>query len=360
MIVLKVALFIFVLILALVFAYYNLEPAKLTFFRYSIELPVFLIVLISFVTGFVISYILSEIRAIGWRRYGEKLRSGLYKLWTGHPSSAERELSKLVGREEVVPLYIESLKEQFKTPSLYLQRYERGIVETALAESLYKEDRERAIDLLEKAAGKNPENLRAKRLLRSLYYLKGEREKALDLQKDILERCERALREEERRVLGAMLADMGKMEEAEKLPLSLSNLFISASHEEGKKRRKGIQRAFEIGLQNELVLLMVERNAVNQDLMEFVEERREELDPLVLALLYLNLGMIERLEELKDRLSAPIRNFIEREELRECYKEITETLKLWECSACGKEYGRYTPLCGNCLNWNRLKVKRRE
>lgn len=360
MIVLKVALFILVLILALVFAYYNLEPAKLTFFRYSLEFPLFLIVLISFIVGFLISYVLSEIRSIGWRRYGERLRNGLHKLWTGYLSSAEKEFSKLIGREEIIPLYIESLREQFKTPSLYLQRYEGGIVETALAEDLHREDRERAIDLLEKAAGKNPENLRAKRLLRSLYYLNGEREKALDLQRDVLERSERVLREEEKRILGAMLADMGRVDEAEKFPPSLLSLFVLSSHEESKKRRKGIQRAFETGLQNELVLLMVERNVVNQDLMEFVEGKKEELDTLVLALLYLNLGMEERLEELKDSLPAPIKDLINKKELRECYRDLLEILKLWECSICGKEQERYIPVCGNCLNWNRLKVKRRE
>ena len=354
MIALKVILFAILLLGALLFAYYNLQEAQVRFLNYSIKMPLFLLLMISFVLGFILAYLSNELRSIGSRKYGERIRNGLRKLWTGRYAEAEAEFSKLLEGEEVVPLYVKALDRLGKEPSLYLEKYSSGVVETTLARRLFKKDPERARNLLEKALGKNWDNLEARRLLRSLYFLLGELEKALDLQRSPLQDSEKQLREEEKKVLASMLSEIKgeeAVQEIDKLPLTPSSLALLLRSSDSKRRKKLLSKIFQLGLQNEVVLILTEKNGLFPELIEAVEENRERFNKAVLAFLYASLGMQERLEDLKESLPKPIRTFISgNAEDREC-------LMLWECSECGKEHGRYTPLCGNCLTWNKLKTK---
>ena len=354
MIVLRVILLVLILVAALLFAYYNLEEVEIKLPGHSLKTPLFLSLLISFASGFLLAYIFIELRSFGARRYGERLRRALRKLWTGRYTEAEAELSKLLESEEIVPLYVDLLERLGREPSLYLERYQLGIVETSLAGKAFRRNPGRAKSLLEKALGKNWENLEARRLLRSVYFLEGEFEKSLDLQRSLVRDSERQLREEERKVLASMLAEVKgeeALQEIEKLPLTPASLALLVRSSDVKKRKKFISKMFQLGLQNEVVLILTERNGLFPELLEAVEERRERFSRVVLASLYASLGMQERLESLKESLPRPIRTFISGDaEDREC-------LMLWECSECGKEHSRYTPLCGNCLDWNKLKTK---
>ncbi len=362
MIVLKVVVFVALLIIALVFAYYNLESVRLNFPNYSVEIPLFLIVFASFVFGFLIAFILAEVKGFGWRRYAERVRRGMVNLWKGYPSRAETELSRLLNGEEVVPLFLRAMKEQGKLPSLNLRKYSEGIAETTLAELLVREDREKAKDLLEKALGKRWENLRARRLLRGLFFLEGEGSKALDLQRSLVSDCERSLRDEERRVLASILAEVNgdsSLSELEKLPPTPSSLALLSSVGDQKKRRKSFSRSFSEGIQNEVLLILVERSALTPEVVELAEENRERFHPSVLALLYMNVGMYGKLEGLKGDLPEPIKLVagLGTEESQECRKGLASLLRVWECSHCGKEHATYSPVCSGCLEWNRLRVK---
>ncbi len=354
MIAFKVILFTAFLLIALLFAYYNLQEAEIRFLNYSLNMPLFLLVLASFVLGFILAHLSSELRSFGTRKYGEKLRKGLRKRWTGRYTEAETELSKLLDGEEIVPLYVDVLDRLGKEPSLYLEKYNLGIVETVLARRVLRKDPERARNLLEKALGKNWENLEARRLLRSLYFLEGDFEKSIDLQRSLLQDSEKPLKEEERQILASMLSEAkgeGALQEVEKLPLTPSSLALLISSVDQKRRRKYISKMFQLGIQNEVILILTEKNDLSPEIIEAVEENKERFSKAVLAFLYANLGMHERLEDLKEQLPKPIRTFITGgEEDREC-------LMLWECAECGKDFGRYTPVCGNCLSWNKLKTK---
>ena len=354
MTVLKAVLFTLALLGALLFAYYNLNEVELRLPGSSIKLPLFLLLLISFVLGFILSYLSTEFRFMGARRYGDRMRRGLRDLWTGRYARAETELSKLLESEEVVPLYMNALDRLGKEPSLYLERYNLGVIETVLARRFLRRDIKRSKGLLEKALGKNWENLEARRLLRSVYFLEGELEKSLDLQRSLVRDSERELKEEEKRVLASMLSETKgeeALQEVEKLPLTPSSLALLIVSGDRKKRKKYISKMFQLGVQNEVVLILTERNGLSPELLETVEERKERFSKVVLAFLYASLGMQERLESLKESLPKPIRTFITGDaEDREC-------IMLWECSECGKEFGRYTPVCGNCLSWNKLKTK---
>jgi len=362
MIVLKVVVFVAILILALLFAYYNLESTKLSFLSYSLEIPLFLVVFVSFVFGFLIAFLLAEVKGFGWKRYAERARRGLLNLWKGYPSKAEAELSKLLEGEEIVPLFLRALREQGREASLNLQRYSEGVAETALAEALLGKDPGRTKELLEKALGKSWGNLRARRLLRGIFFLEGEGKKALDLQRSLVSDCERSLRDEEKRVLASILAEVSGQDavsELEKLPPVPLSLAFLCSVDDQKRRRKSFSRSFAEGIQNETLMILVERNALTPEVVEIAEENRERFLPAVLALLYLNVGMYEKLEGLKESLPEPIKLVADlgAEESRECQRILTSLLKVWECSRCGKEYRVYSPVCPNCLEWNRLRVK---
>lgn len=359
--ILKIALFVFVLLLALVFSYFNLQSVKVSFFGGSVTLPLFLVVFISFVVGFLIAYISSELKALEWRRYGERLKKALTNLWTGYPDRARSQMEKLLDNEEVVPLYAESMKELGKEASVYLQRYSGGIVETVIAQYVFREERDRAKDLLEKALGKNWNNLKARRLLRSIYFLDGEGDKAVDLQRSIVQDSEKALKDVEKEVLSSMLASLRgeeTLEELTKLPLTPTSLAFLIGLSQ-KHRERYISRMFEEGIANETLLVLVQNNSLTPEVIEVVERRREEIDPVVLSLMYASVGMYERLEQLKDKLPLPIKILIEKGygEDRECYRELVPYIRLLECSLCGKEYPQYSPICPNCLGWNKLKVK---
>jgi uncharacterized integral membrane protein len=361
MILLKAIIFVILLIFALVFAYFNFQNVRISFFGFSYEIPLFLGLFASFIVGFLTAYLISGLKGMEWRRYSERVKKGLRNLWTGYPDKARSELSKLLNEEEVVPIYAEAMKELGKEISLYLQRYTGGIVETVLAEDIHKFDRERAVDLLEKAVGKNWKNLRAKRLLRSLYFLKGESEKALDLQRELVKESERSLKEAERRVLASLLAEVKGKESAEELkdlPPTPSSLSILIQEGDQKARRRYALKMFQEKMQNETLLSLMEKNSLTPEVLEVVDENREAVSRSVLALLYLNVGMYEKLEELKEELPAPIKIVIDKGfgEDRECYRDLMSLLRLLECGECGKEYSRYLPLCSNCLAWNRLRI----
>jgi uncharacterized integral membrane protein len=354
----KVVLFVVFLILALVFAYYNMQEVRISLPRYSLHIPLFLVVMVSFSLGFVIAYLLSEIRYFPLKRYRGKTEKALRLLWTGHLRKAEGLLKSLARREELVPLYLKARREQGKAPDLDPSGYGEGIAETSLAEGLLREDPKRARELLEKALGKNWENLRARRILRSLYFIEGEHQKAEDLQRAIIKDTDPALREEERRVLASMISETRKekaLEEVEKLPETLSSmaLLISASDED--KGARVFRRAVDRGEGTELLALLWERRSLSPRILEIAKEREDSFDPDLLALLYADMGMVERVEALKDRVSPPIKLLTERD--REVCREVLRITDLWVCGVCGMGYRSYTPVCVGCLQWNRLKIK---
>ncbi len=344
---LKVVLFVALLVVALVFAYYNMEPVKIKLLGRAVETPLFLVILVSLFGGFLTTYIFSELRVLYLRRRKGKTEKALRDLWTGYPEKAEKGLKSLIGDEEFVPLYLESLKEQGKVLEVKMERYKLGIAEVFLAEKVLREDPKRAKELLEKALGKNWGNLRAKRLLRSLYFIEGEHKKAVDLQRSLVEQVKGKQKEEELKVLSSMLSWSLKeeaLEEIEKLPKTVSSLALIVSSSDEDKGAKVFQSAVEKGMGNELLALLWERKALTPKILEVTWSKKEKFDPLLLATLCKEMGMREKLEELKDLLSEPI------DEEQGCKD-------LWVCGECGMRYGSYTPVCEVCLSWNRLKIK---
>ncbi len=350
MILIKVFLFVAFLVLALLFAYYNLQEVQITLFNYSFKAPLFAVVLGSLGLGLVISQLFNELRILRLKRYAGALKEGLYHLWTGFPSKARKDLGKISKNEEVLPLYLSAYREEGKKPSLYFQEFSEGIAETEVALEIFREDTERAKDLLEKAVGKNPKNLRAKRALVALYFLSGELEKAKKLQEEVISESEKPLKDKEKEIYGSILAHEERGEDIDRYPPSAFTLAFLAFREGNKKGIRYLEIAMERDLHNEVLMVSLEKGWVSQVLMEFLEEKKDSFDPSVLTVFYHGLGMTDKAETLMDKVP----------------EELLKMLKagcipnLWVCGYCGKEFSSFRVLCENCLSWNKLRIMRRE
>ncbi|GEM_PF-2491425 len=358
MTVLKVVVFVGLLLIALVFAYYNMQEVRLTFLNYSLSVPLFLTVIAGFSAGFLVAYLVSEIRRIPLKRFRDKSTKGLTLLWTGHLKKAEGILRSLSRNEEMVPLYVLSRREQGKEPDTNPERYGAGIAEVSLAEHLLRSDPKRARDLLERALGKNWGNLRARRILRTLYFIEGDSSKAVDLQRSLVRDSDQPLKQEEEKILASMLSEaFGEkaLEEIDRLPKTLSSMALMISKTDEEKVAKVFERAVQEGMGTDLLALLWERKTLSPAILDVTVEREEAFDPDLLALLYADLGLTDRLEGLKEKVSTPIRFLTQRD--REVCREVLKILDLWVCEVCGMGYRSYTPVCVGCFSWNRLKIK---
>ncbi len=363
MIVLKAVLFLGLVVLALVFSYSNQSTAELNLFGHRYRMPLFALVLASFGTGFLLAYLFLGVKLLLLKGYTQRVGSGLRQLWTGYPAGARREFSRLLSREEVLPLYMEASKRVGEEPSVYLQEYSLGIAETYTAVDLLKRDESRARELLEKALGKNWNNLTARRLLVSLYFLGGELQKALDLQRSLIKDCDKALRDKERRVLASLLAlaeEKETLRELEELPLTPLSARLLIEHSSDNRKRKLFLRAVEENLHNETLFLLIANRNLTPEIVEEVEALREKINRAVLYLLYSELGMGEKLRDLERELPQPVKTLVRKLGSGNALPELMAVFRLFECKTCGKEYADYTPVCKNCYDWNTLKIKEGE
>ena len=355
----RIVLFVVFLVLILLFAYSNLFSVEVNFFGFKLRAPLFLILLVTISLGFTSAYGYMELKGAGLARYSRRLKSALINIGTGRFSKAEEDLRKLISSEEVLPLYREVLREQGKSITLYYERYSLGIAETIVAEAIYREEIDRAIDLLEKAVGKNCENLRAKRVLRSLYFIRGDLDKAIDMQKDIIMNSQREERKGEELILSEMMACSGNGKEEGSKKGWLCWYLSEIIGNNGRRAKKVFSNAMSEGLGNEVLRLAQERGVLSPDILTFVTENEDKFYPSILGLLYLQVGRTDRLEDLKENLPEPIKLLIEEgEQIRgECFKELLGMIRVWKCQNCGSELSTYSPVCQNCLHWNTLRVR---
>ena len=362
MITFRLVLYAFLIVFLVTFAYYNLTTVVFRLFDLSIEAPLFLFLLSAFGLGLVTALGYSQLKGVTLSNFAGALKEGLRYFGLGNYTKAESRLSRLSGREEILPLLWEILKKEGKVLSIDPDRYEEGIAETLLAESLWKKDIDRAIDLLEKALGKNFHNLRARKMLRSLYFLKGDIEKSLEIQKTIIKDSEKQDRAKEKMIYAEILAS----QEQESLPKEIEKtgdihlIATSLILEKGKGKiaKQALKNAFARGLQDDLLLFLLEKNLITTEVLEAIGEREEDIGADVLALLYLSIGRVERAKELEDRLSEPIKLIVrEAQERGNLLREMVKVIKVWRCSSCGVEYNNYSPVCCNCLEWASITTK---
>ena len=353
----RIILIVILTILILLFAYYNTEKVTLSFIHSQLTLPAFALVLLPFLLGVLITFLYYEIKLLRFHRYSRRITNGLRYKYLGFNHSAEKELKPLIKREEFLPIYL-SVTDKKGVEKIDSESYSSGIFEASVAELIFKDEPEKAIDLLEKALGKNWNNLRAKRFLRNLYFIEGRYDKAINLSKEVINDLPKEEAEEEKKVLSS-IAGWSRIEEdrfkISKLPLTVASALFTLERADESSRAKLFIEIIKNNLHNEVLAILTKGKKLEPEIVEITEKNSEHFKPLALALLYSELELEDKLFDLVNDLPNRIRSTILKK--RGCVGGILEVVKPYICYKCGNEFYDYTPICYNCLSWNCIHIK---
>ena len=351
----------------LVFVAQNSILVEVSFFNYRGYTPVFVLVLISVLVGFLIAFLYFLPREIKLKGTIDNLREGVKSLNRGFLLKAEQHFQKDSLLEPLLCLSLYEREETSKMLSLKSPLSAHMLLKLGLLEQ--------AEERFKKTLEIDQENLLALKGLRDISFLKGEIAKSVEYQERVLKLCEKWDKENQKRVLAELLAVLWKtnkeVETAErafdlyKTPLTYSVRIRSLfSVEKDKEALRLFGKSIEENLQNEVLILLSEEETTLTKLMDLIQRKEPQIEKTVLLLTYLRLGLFSKAKSLLDEVSDYYRCLAtlfmsHREEERMCAKALEDVLYLWEC-ACGVRYKEYTPLCPNCLKWNKLELKIKE
>ncbi|MFZ8785722.1 lipopolysaccharide assembly protein LapA domain-containing protein [Thermocrinis sp.] len=360
----KLILLIFLIALFLVFVFQNAVIVEISFFNYKGYAPLFVLVLFSVFIGFLFAFLYFMPREWSLRRIVENLKEGVERLNRGLFLKAEQSFQG------------NPLMEAFACYSAY----EREDINKLLSLSspicalmlLKLHHIEESQKRFERIIEQEPENLLALKGLRDINFLKGNLKDAVELQERVLKNSEKWEREHQKKIMAELMASLyitSKDEDhAEKAfdiyrtPLTYSARILAyANSGKEKDAIKLFEKSFEDGFHNQVLMILLRKEALLTKLMDIIERRRDQINTIVLALAYLRLGLFSKVKPLLEVLpdyyrTLAISSFSHREEDRMCARILEESLKAWEC-VCGTRYKEYTPMCANCLRWNKIELK---
>ncbi len=360
----KLILLILLIALFLVFVFQNALIVEISFFNYKGYAPLFVLVLLSIFLGFLFAFFYFMPREWYLRRIVGDLKEGVERLNRGLFLKAEQSFQG------------NPLTEAFACFGAYEREDINKILNLSnpiCAFMLLKLHRiEEAQKKFERIIEQEPENLLALKGLRDINFLKGNLKEAVELQERVLKNCEKWEREHQKKIMAELLASFyitSKDEDhAEKAfdvyrtPLTYSARILAFA-DSGKERDaiKLFEKSFEDGFHDQILMILREKEALLTKLMDIIERRKDQINTVVLALVYLRLGLFSKVKPLLESLpdyyrTLAISSLSHREEDRMCAKVLEEALKTWEC-VCGTRHKEYTPMCANCLRWNKIELK---
>jgi uncharacterized integral membrane protein len=360
----KLIFLILLIALFLVFVVQNTLIVEISFFNYKGYVPLFVLVLLSIFLGFLFAFFYFMPREWSLRRIAGDLKEGVERLNRGFFLKAEQSFQG------------NPLTETFAC----FGAYEREDINKLLSLSspicalmlLKLHSIEESQKRFERIIEQEPKNLLALKGLRDINFLKGNLKDAVELQEKVLKNCEKWDRENQKKILAELLAslyitskDEGHAEKAfdfYRTPLTYSARILAYA-DSGKERDaiKLFEKSFEDGFHNQILMILLRKEALLTKLMDVIERRRDQINTIVLALVYLRLGLFSKVKPLLESLpdyyrTLTVSSSSHREEDRRCAKILEESLKAWEC-VCGTRYKEYTPMCANCLRWNKIELK---
>jgi uncharacterized integral membrane protein len=360
----KLILLIFLIVLFLVFVFQNALIVEISFFNYKGYAPLFVLVLFSVFLGFLFAFFYFMPREWSLRRIVGDLKEGVERLNRGFFLKAEQSFQGNPFTETLACFGAYEREDINKLLSL------SGPICASMLLKLHhiEESQKRFERIIEQ----EPENLLALKGLRDINFLKGNLKDAVELQERVLKNCEKWEREHQKKIMAELLASLyitsKDVDYAEKAfdvyrtPLTYSARILALA-DSGKEREaiKLFEKSFEDGLHNQILMLLIGKEALLTKLMDIIERRRDQINTIVLALVYLRLGLFSKVKPLLESLqdyyrTLAISSLSHREEDRMCAKILEESLKAWEC-VCGTRYKEYTPMCANCLRWNKIELK---
>ncbi len=368
MILLKLLFLTALLLLVVAFSYFNTQEVSLKFLDYSFNLPLFGVVLGSFILGGTLPTLIYTFRNAYLRRRIERVEEALRNLWLGLGFKASGVFKRLASKEEVYfPLLL--MAGGRIGDRVLREEYSLGIAESSLAEELIREDRVKALELLEQALGKNWKNIRARKRLRDLYTVFGELERATDLQREVLGEVHKGERKFQEKILSALesfyLLGVEDYEGEPKFKSSPEFYFFKIiallKKEEERKASRLFEEAVNKGFGNEVLDMLMSAKRIEPAFMEIIDRQGERLSKELLCRLYIRLGMFERAQELKSEVSKTLATMVDvssahTSQAKEIFILLKELYKPWRCSSCGKEHNYYRFICDNCLEWFNIKL----
>lgn len=368
----KFLLIALLLTLFLLFIAQNAGYVEVRFLYSVYSVPLFVLLLFSFALGFLLPSVYYLFRDVFLRKKLATLEEAFRELSRGYLNRGEKLLSSASRSMPALKwLIAELLHRQGRTEEL--SNLDDHASATAgyilLKEGRLDEARQRFL----RALSLDAENLKALKGLRDLSALEENWELALEYQEKVLQLCERWEKEKQKAIKAEILSKVylqrGEAKLVEKAfdlaptPFVYSTYLIHLlSQEKIKEANKLLERVFSAGYQREVLWNLLEREEVLAKLLPAIDARSKDIDPDLLAMVYIRLNLFSKAKELEESLSTPLKALLyssqsHREMDRYCTQSIKELFRPFAC-ICGSLYDVYRPLCSNCLQWGEIKLRR--
>ncbi len=370
--VLKLLILTALLIVFILFIAQNAAYVEVHFFHMVYNIPMFVLLLLSFALGFFLPSIYFLLKEAMLKRRFHSLEDGLRELYRGYMARSERLLlsaGKFI--EAARWLAAEVLYQQGKLEDIQNLNHTASakVGEIMIKEGKIKEAEER----FSQALADDKENLRALKGLRDVYALMEDWERALEQQDIVLQLCERWEKDRQKVLKAEIMAMVYLRRGEEKLiekAFDLANSpFVCSiyirhllSQDRLKEAKKVWEKCFSLGYQEDVLWHLMEDEEGLTKLLDVIETKAESIDPNTLSMVYIRLNLFSKAKALEDRLIAPFRALLyssqsHREQDKYCLESLKNMLKPFVCS-CGKEYNTYRPLCIQCIRWGEVKLRR--
>ncbi len=363
----KLLLLVVLIALFLVFVVQNALVVEVSLFNYKGYMPLFVLILLSAFFGFLSAFFYFMPREWSLRKIVGEIKEGVERLNKGLFLKAEQSFQR---NKLMEPLLCWSAYEREDLEKLL------GVFSPLSAHMLLRlHQLKEAEERFKRVVEQDPENLVALKGLRDISFLNGNLKDAVEFQKRILKTCEKWDKENQKKIMAELLASfyiIFKEESAaeesfdlHRTPLTyFARLLSLAKAGKEKDILRLFERSFEEGFHNKVLTFLLKEEALLTKLIDPIEKRNEQIDPVILSLVYLRLGLLSKVKHLLESLPnyyryLAISSMSHREEDRMCAKALEEALKPWEC-VCGTRYKEYTPLCPNCLKWCKIELKIKE
>ncbi len=337
------------------------------------RVPLFVILLLSFGLGFIFPFLFLAIREAMLKRKMDLIDKGLGEFSRGYIEKGRQLLrepaKQIIGLNG---LLVEILKKQKKWEEI--DSYS-SIVPAIVGEVMIREKGEKAEEQLKKALSQDNENLRALKGLRDLYALRNDWKKAFEYQERILNLCEKWEKEHQKRIKAEIMAKMfledGREEFIEKAMDISSTSFVYSVYikhlllqDRIKDAKKHWEKAISLNYHEYILWNLIEDETNLTKLFDIIQERKDQISPDTLAVVYIKLNLFSKAQDLENQLSDTTRALLysassHRVEDKYCLQSLWNLIKPFECS-CGEDYNTYNPICHKCLAWVKISMRRFE
>ncbi len=364
----RMLLALIAIVLFLVFIAQNASYVDVNFF-YTWKVPLFVLLLLSFGLGFVVPYLYFLAKEIPLKNRLSKLENALRELGRGYLGRSERLLSTLANSfKEVGVVYAFVLDLLGRHEEL--KRLEGPACAFAGQMLLKRGFVQEAREKFQEALKEDKNNLTALKGLRDISFLEGRIEEALELQEKVLELVEKGEKDAQKAIKAELLAYLYLTKGEDKLaqeaydsyltPYVLYAYIVSLLRSgKTKEAKKQLEKAFSLGFQEDIFWYMLEDQKSLAELYDYIEGKRNLISPDTLAMIYLKLNLLKRIEDIKEEISPAVKAIVHsatshKEEDRLFGKVVEDLICPFACS-CGKPYKNYKLLCDNCYTWTNVK-----